>query len=78
MGVTIADGLFGKLETPLLRRTPRKIDRSMPIVAETEQIAERRNSPLNSRARISDGPGIRFFIMRRKFALIIQCVIITQ
>jgi hypothetical protein len=29
-----------------------KIDRSMPIVAETEQVSSRRISPLNSRARI--------------------------
>jgi len=51
---TIADGLFGRLETPLLRRTPRKIDQPISIVFETEQIADRRNSPLNSRARIFD------------------------
>jgi hypothetical protein len=43
-----------------------KIDRSMPIVLETEQIADRRNSSLNSRAQISDGSGIRFFGMRGK------------
>src|SRR5438128_3773466 len=35
----------------------------MPIVAETEQIPSRRNSPLNSRAQISDGSGERFFIV---------------
>jgi hypothetical protein len=29
---TIADGLFGRLETPLLRRTPRKIDQPISIV----------------------------------------------
>jgi hypothetical protein len=32
----------------------KKIDRLMPIVAETEQIADRRNLCLKSRARISD------------------------
>src|SRR5437764_13604870 len=34
-------------------------NRSMPIVAETEQIADRRNSSLNSRAQISDGSARR-------------------
>jgi len=29
-----------------------KIDRSLPIAPETEQIPNRRNSPLNSRAQI--------------------------
>jgi hypothetical protein len=49
------------------RRVPTsRIDRSMPIVAETEQITDRRNSYLESRARISDGPGRRFFVMRSK------------
>jgi hypothetical protein len=63
---TIADGLFGRLETPLLRRTPRKIDQPISIVFELEQIADRRNSPLNSRARFSDGSGIRFFFVSGK------------
>ena len=44
-------------------------NRSMPIVAETEQIPDRRNSPLNSRAQISDGSAKRFFIMRGKVFL---------
>ena len=66
---TIADGLFGRLETPLLRRTPREIDQPISIVFETEQIADRRNSPLNSRARISDGSGIRFFVVSGKIFL---------
>jgi molybdenum-dependent DNA-binding transcriptional regulator ModE len=61
--------LFGRLETPLLRRTPRKIDQPISIVFETEQIADRRNSPLNSRARISDGSGIRFFVVSGKIFL---------
>jgi hypothetical protein len=65
----IAAGLFGRLETPLLRRTPRKIDQPILIVFETEQIADRRNSPLNSRARISDGSGIRFFVVSGKIFL---------
>src|SRR3979490_3041716 len=60
---------WAKLETPLLRRTPRKIDQSISIVCETEQIADRRNSPLNSRARISDGSGIRFFVVSGKICL---------
>jgi hypothetical protein len=41
-----------------------KIDRLMLIVVEIEQIPNRRNSLLNSRARFSDGSGIRFFGMR--------------
>src|SRR5947199_6727542 len=41
------------------RSTKRKIDRLMSIVAETEQIADRRNFSLKSRARISDGSGAR-------------------
>jgi hypothetical protein len=44
----------------------RKIDRSMPIVAEAIQITDRRNSCLKSRARISDGSPRRFFTMRRR------------
>jgi hypothetical protein len=36
------------------------------IVGETEQIADRPNSPLKSRARISDGSSRRFCAMRRK------------
>jgi hypothetical protein len=43
-----------------------KIDQSMPIVAETELIANRRGSRLESRARISDGSARRFFVVRRK------------
>ena len=39
-----------------------KIGRSMAIVAETERIPNRRNSPLNSRAQISDGSGARCFM----------------
>jgi hypothetical protein len=44
----------------------RKIDRSMPIVAEAERIADRRNSSLKSRARIFDGSARRFFVVRRR------------
>ena len=43
-----------------------KINRSMPIVAETVQIPNGRNSPLKSRARNFDGSGRRFFIGREK------------
>jgi hypothetical protein len=38
----------------------------MSIVAETEQIPNRRNSPLNSRAEISDGLARRFFVVAGK------------
>ena len=41
-------------------------DRSIPIVAETERISNRRNSPLNSRAPTSDRSGRRFFIVSKK------------
>jgi hypothetical protein len=44
----------------------KKIDRSLPIVAETEQILNRQNSPLNSRAEIFDGSGRQFFIVCKK------------
>lgn len=45
-----------------------KIGQSIPIVAETEQIADRRNSSLNSRAQNSDGSARRFFVGRRKIS----------
>jgi hypothetical protein len=60
---------LGKPETPLLRRTSRKIDQLISIVCEAEQIADRPSSSLNSRAKISDGSGIRFFIVREKICL---------
>jgi hypothetical protein len=44
-------------------RTSKKIDRLAPIVGETEQVLNRRNSPLNSRAEISDGSAKRFFVV---------------
>lgn len=40
-----------------------KIDRLSAIAAETEQIPNRGNSPLNSGAQISDGSGSRFFVV---------------
>jgi len=43
-----------------------KIDQSMPIVIETEQVADRRNPHLKSRAQISDGSARRFFVRRVK------------
>jgi hypothetical protein len=43
-----------------------KIDRSMPIVAEIEQIRNRQNCLAKSRAQISDGSARRFFVMRGK------------
>lgn len=43
-----------------------EIGQSMSVVAETEQIADRRNSPLNSRAQFSDGSLRRFLVARRK------------
>jgi hypothetical protein len=61
-----ADGIFVAIQSQSFFREMSKIDRSMPIVAETQQILNRRNSPLNSRAEISDGSGRRFFVVRRK------------
>jgi hypothetical protein len=60
----MADGLFSA--KPIMPLSPQnlKFDRSVPIVAETEQIPKRRNSPLNSRAQISDGSARRFFVVR--------------
>jgi hypothetical protein len=38
----------------------------MPILPETEEISNRRNSSLNSRPQIYDGSVRRFFVARRK------------
>ena len=43
-----------------------KFERSMPIVAETERILNRRNFRLHSKTKISDGSERRFFGMCRK------------
>ena len=51
-----------------------KIDQSMPIVAETEQIANRRNFFLKSIAQISDGSGARCLSVHRKICVGLQCV----
>lgn len=51
--------------TVRLAATPR-IDRLVPIVAGTEQIVDRRNSRLKSRARTSDGSTRRFFFISKK------------
>jgi hypothetical protein len=61
-----ADGVFGLTDDTALAADSEKIDRSVSIVAETEQLPNRRNSPLNSTAQMSDGPGKRFFVMRGK------------
>ena len=51
----------------------------MPIVLEAEQIPNRRNSPLNSRALIFDGSGETVLRRARKdFALLDQRVMIAQ
>jgi len=60
------DGLFRKRGCCLVGGEQTKIDRLLPIVVETEQIPNRLNFPLNSRARISDGSWIRCFEVRRK------------
>jgi hypothetical protein len=56
-----ADGQIEAEQTKNVRNRP-----MMPIVAETEQIADRRNWCLNSRARVSDGSVRRFFVAHRK------------
>jgi hypothetical protein len=61
-----ADGIFSVACAHRVFEDFEKIDQSIPIVAETEQILDHRNSPLNSRARFSDGSGIGFFGMRGK------------
>jgi hypothetical protein len=43
-----------------------KIGRPIPTVAEIEKILNRRNSPFNSRAEISDGSEGRFFVVYGK------------
>jgi hypothetical protein len=43
-----------------------KIGRSLSKVPETEEMADRRNWCLKSRARVSDGLARRFFVVRRK------------
>jgi hypothetical protein len=45
------------------------MDQPISRVFETEQIADRRKPHLNSRARISGGSGIRFFIVSGKIFL---------
>lgn len=57
------DGLFGNCRYGSVGSRQKEIGRSIPIVAETEQIADRRYSPLNSRAQISDGSARRFFVV---------------
>jgi hypothetical protein len=75
---TIADGLFGRLETPLLRRTPRKIDQPISIVFETEQsrIAE---IPLwiQEREFLTD-PGYGSSSSAERFSSMDQCVMMLQ
>jgi hypothetical protein len=63
---SLTDGLFCTKPMTSFPLEISKIGRSMPIVAETEQIADRRNSPLNSRAQFFDGSERRFFLVRRR------------
>jgi hypothetical protein len=55
-----------------------EIGRSSSIVAETEQIPNRRNSSLNSRAQILTDRGDGSSLGVQKFALLNQRVIIDQ
>jgi hypothetical protein len=60
------DGLFRAPATPPFSRDFLEIGRLIPKVAETEQISNRRNSPLNSRAKVPNGSGGRCFVVRKK------------
>jgi hypothetical protein len=60
---TMADGLFRAQADNAVLVADLKIDRLMPIVVETERIPNRPDSALDSRARIPDGSGRRFFIL---------------
>jgi hypothetical protein len=53
---------FASCRYGLNRRSPKKIDQSISMVAEIEQIADRGKSRLKSRAQISDGSPRRFFL----------------
>ena len=65
-----ADGIFLRLNGGQIGGCGcRKLDRLMPIVTEIEQIADHRNSPLKSRARISDGLSARCLSVRQKIFL---------
>jgi hypothetical protein len=57
---------FSLFDRTIFLREMSEIDRLVPIVAETTQILNCRDFPLNSRAQISDGSGRRFFVVRRK------------
>lgn len=65
-----ADGVFRVGPMTLFSPETLKIERSLPIMVETEQIPNRRNSLLKSKAQISDGLESRFLIVRRK---ILRC-----
>jgi hypothetical protein len=58
----------------------RRIDRLMPVVLEIEQILDRENSCLKSRAQISDGSERRFFLVCAggNLALILLALITAQ
>lgn len=62
--VVEADGLFcSRADKAVAAEDAEKIDQSMPIVAGTDPILNRRNFLLNSRAQISDGSGGRFVVV---------------
>jgi hypothetical protein len=69
-GTLVVDSLvtvfFGNCRDGSVGGRQKKIDRLIPIVTETEQIVDRRNWFLKSRARTSDGSARRFFVVRRK------------
>jgi hypothetical protein len=66
--ITDPDGIFRRRAECGSLRLLSKIDRPMGIVAETEQIADRRNSFVKSRAEISYGSGGRCSVVSEKIA----------
>jgi hypothetical protein len=69
---------FARRDDTVLHWDSGEIDQSIPIVAETEHIPNRRNSRLKSRAQISDGSARRFSSCAEKLTLLDQCVTLGQ
>jgi hypothetical protein len=65
-GVVGSDGLFWVMRRSCVIDEFEKIDRLVPIAAETRQLADRQNFSLKSTAQISDGSWRRVFLARRK------------
>jgi hypothetical protein len=66
------DGIFSAKRDACALNEFKKIDRSIPIVSETEKILNRRILPLKSKAQISDGSGARCSSVRKKICAAIS------